>query len=189
MKSTFKILLTLSCLFGLIYQFFETLDNYMQGKTVVNVVVYESRVEDTIPGITFCVNQFSFLALAKKYDDFRKLWIDHYSPNINITYLTKFGDIPNEIIEKAENITDRYDILLLRYYINDTKYHWISDIHDDLEYSPRDFKDNIPFANIMLTLEDDKYNDELEEYNYDHFPLYKFIGEPKVKSVSPISVH
>ena len=58
----------------------------MQGKTVVNVIVYEKTVEDTIPGITFCANQFSFFALAKKYDDFKKLCNEHYGPNQPIIY-------------------------------------------------------------------------------------------------------
>ena len=74
MKKVYKVLLTLICLSGLIYQFFETLNNYMQGKTMVNVLITNGIVDDTFPAITICTKLYSFYALANVYEDFRILW-------------------------------------------------------------------------------------------------------------------
>ena len=106
-----RLLLSLFCLGGLLYQSHELLDEYLTGKTVVSLQVGTIN-SDFIPGITICMPRvFSIYKILQKtnktaYDKYIEL--NHklyYSRNDERTQLlNELGDIYLEACRSIEHL-------------------------------------------------------------------------------------
>ena len=84
------------CLFGLLYQTFLLIDEYLSGKTVINVIVGRLRNE-TPPAFTLCLPKYlSFEKAAKNDPGAKQLYINYIE-------LSKNESIPqNDSMEAME---------------------------------------------------------------------------------------
>ena len=76
-----NLVLTFVCILGFIYQVYLVFNQYMLGKTVINIEV-KRLITQPLPAITFCIpTLLSILKLSKLYQRFYQ----DYKQLLNIT--------------------------------------------------------------------------------------------------------
>ena len=102
LSSLYKLLSSIFCSIGLLYQCSQLLSEYLTGKTVVNIEVKRELYEN-LPAITFCIPSILSIESVAKYDQQYQTNYEFYQKliklyNINSTLYAK----------RKNNITDAY---------------------------------------------------------------------------------
>ena len=98
----FRVLSTILCTTGLLYQSCQLLSQYMSGKSVVNIEV-KREVDSNLPAITICYPQMISMELAANYSNLYRHYYKKYK----------------ELIELVDSNTTKYNM----YKENMTKFH------------------------------------------------------------------
>ena len=76
-RNIFRVLSTILCTTGLLYQSCQLLSQYMSGKSVVNIEV-KREMYSHLPAITICYPEMVSMELAADYSDVYRHYYEKY---------------------------------------------------------------------------------------------------------------
>ena len=115
------------CLFGLIFQSSEILDAYLQGETVVNIVI-DRKITTTLPALTICYPySISFEKIShlngvyqEKYNAYLGYSKEYSSTNEKIWQKKMrdvYGEVVNDVFDQINNFSLDIDQVFINYSI------------------------------------------------------------------------
>ena len=102
----FRLFSTTFCAFGLLYQCYQLLSQYLSGKSVVNVEV-KRELYPSLPAITLCYPEMVSMELAANYSDLYRHYYERYK---DIIYIIDENKTRYDMFE--ENITNLYNAFI-----------------------------------------------------------------------------
>ena len=104
LRIIFRVLSTILCITGLLYQSCQLLSQYMSGKSVVNIEV-KREMYSHLPAITICYPEMVSMESGANYSD---LYLHYYEKYKELIEITKRNSTIYDIYSYKENINKIY---------------------------------------------------------------------------------
>jgi hypothetical protein len=158
-----KSLLFLICSTSLSYQTWLIVENYLSGKTIVNINLYKNS-DETLPGVTIC--HPNILSMEKFYENYKKYSIN-WQKYFNLSTGEQSTYYKNKVVSKIDSLDLRDHLFKSSIPYRDY----------DQDYIKIQIKNSMPHHEVNINFKNNYPSSPLETVNYrEHLKCFTFFS-------------